>query len=117
MEILIINLIEACKKSSKKEFYYGALLNKNIKDVYLGYAILEPKEIRDYITGENHEEIVMPLNGEMKLKIDETEIKLKEGEAYFLRDGLKLKIENLTDEKVSFIIAGGHPVPHSHDHH
>ncbi|MFX0133740.1 MAG: hypothetical protein ACFFDN_08855 [Candidatus Hodarchaeota archaeon] len=114
---MIVNLIERCEGSLKKEFYYGALMNKEIKDVYLGYAYLEPKENRDYITGENHEEIIMPLNGEMKLRISENEIILKKGDAYFLRDGLKLKIENLTDAKVSFVIAGGHPVPHSHDHH
>ncbi len=92
-------------------------MNKEIKDVYMGYACMNPKEERNYITGENHEEIVMPINGEIKLKIDKDEITLKKGEAYFLRDGLKLKIENLIDEQVAFVIAGGHPVPHSHEHH
>lgn len=104
-------------KSPKKEFYYGALLNDDIKDVYLGYAYLDPKEIRDYTSGKNHEEIIMPLNGEMKLHINGIEVNLKKGDAFFLREGLNLKIENLTDEKVSFVIAGGHPTPHSHNHH
>ncbi len=116
VEVIKINIIEECKKSPKKEFYYGALLNNDIKDVYLGYAYLDPKEIRDYTSGEAHEEIIMPLNGIMKLKIDGIEVILKKGDAFFLREGLKLKIENTTEEEVAFIIAGGHPVPHSHHH-
>ncbi|MFX0141576.1 MAG: cupin domain-containing protein [Candidatus Hodarchaeota archaeon] len=109
-----MNLIKKCKNSRKKEFYYGALMNKNIKDVYLGYGYLEPHENRGFGPGEGHEEIVMVLNGKIKLKYPENEIILKDGDVYFLEEGLKIEIENLTDEQVSYVIAGGHPTPHGH---
>ena len=110
---MIVNLIEGCLNSRKKEFYYGALMNKDIKDVYLGYGLLDPNEKREYGPGDHHEEIIMPLNGEIILHLADVKI-LKKGDAFFLKEGLKLKIENKTQEQVFFVIAGGHPVPHHH---
>jgi len=113
---MIVNLIENCMKSEKKEFYYGALMNREIKDVYLGYGYLDPNEERDFGPGENHEEIIMPINGEMVLSLPDSKISLKKGDAYFLKAGIKIKIGNLTNERLNFVIAGGHPVQHEHHH-
>ena len=114
MPILIVNLIKKCKNSTNKEFYYGALLNREIKDVYLGYGYLDPFKSRVFGPGEGHEEIIMVLNGELNMKYPKNEIILKKGDAYFLKEGLKITIENSTDEQVFYVIAGGHPTPHMH---
>ena len=41
---MALNLKEKCYESKKKEFFYGAKINKDIKDVYLGLGYLEPGE-------------------------------------------------------------------------
>jgi len=111
-----VNLIDECNKADNKEFYYGAMLNKNIKDVYMGYGLLEPKEIKKVGPPKGHEEIIMLLNGEMMISLPEEDVLMKKGDAVHIPEGNLVQIENLTDEKIGFMVAGGHPVPHSHGH-
>ena len=109
------NLKDNYINSNKKEFYYGAKLNKKIKDVYLGMGFLEPKEgNRKVGPGKRHEEILLVENGKIKIISKNVELILDEGEVYFMPDGQKIKLNNLTEEKAYFIIAGGHTKHHKH---
>lgn len=112
---MIFNLKDQCENSKSKECYYGAKLNKAIEDCYIGYGILEPGEQNRKIgPGRGHEEILFILKGSAKIYTKEEEFPLQEGEVYHLGDGKKLRISNLTNDKIEFIIAGGHTKFHSH---
>ncbi|TFF96990.1 MAG: hypothetical protein EU547_05655 [Promethearchaeota archaeon] len=112
---MIINLKEECHKAKKKEFYYGAKLNKKIKDVYLGMGFLEPNSKERKIgPPRHHEEILYCSNGKLEIIQKGESIILNEGEVYFMSDGKKIKVRNSTDSKVYYIIAGGHTKFHSH---
>ena len=112
---MIYNLKEKCHESSDKEFFYGAKINKNIKDVYLGLGFLDPNE-SDRIEGpgEGHEEILYLVDGQIQIVTPSEKFTLQEGQTYFISDGLKVYLNNLTDKRCYFIIAGGHTVHHSH---
>lgn len=111
-----INLKEKCEQSKKKEFYYGAKLNKNIKDCYLGMGYLEPQESNRRIgPGRGHEEIIYILNGVVSVEIKKGDsFKLKQGEVYHFPDKQKIRLTNLSAERSYFIIAGGHTKHHHH---
>ncbi|MBD3213089.1 MAG: hypothetical protein GF311_10825 [Candidatus Lokiarchaeota archaeon] len=109
------NLKKNCIECGKKEFYYGAKLNKQIKDTYLGMGYLEPHEDKRKIgPGKHHEEILCVLNGSLQIFSRDKEEELHEGEAFFLEDGKKIRLRNLTDQRVYFVIAGGHTKHHKH---
>ncbi|TXT64655.1 MAG: hypothetical protein BAJALOKI3v1_180018 [Promethearchaeota archaeon] len=109
------NLKKNCIDCGKKEFYYGAKLNKNIKDTYLGMGYLEQNEDKRKIgPGRHHEEILCVLNGRLQISSGDEAEELKEGEVYFLEDGKKIHLRNLTDERVYFVVAGGHTKHHKH---
>lgn len=109
------NLKKECIESGKKEFYYGAKLNKKIKDTYLGMGYLEPQEENRIIgPGRHHEEILCLLNGKIKISSNNEEETLREGEVYFMEDGTKIRLMNLTDIRAYFVIAGGHTKHHHH---
>ncbi|MBN1801184.1 MAG: hypothetical protein JW891_06725 [Candidatus Lokiarchaeota archaeon] len=109
------NLKEKCECSKDKEFFYGAKVNKKIKDAYLGLCYLEPNETnRKAGPGKGHEEILFLLNGKIIIVSDGKEIILNEGEVFFIPNGKKILLSNLNDEKSYFIISGGHTRHHSH---
>jgi mannose-6-phosphate isomerase-like protein (cupin superfamily) len=110
-------LKEKCLNSQNKEVFYGAILNKEIKDVYLGIGVLEPGESRTEGPGKGHEEIFYVMEGQFKLIFKDTEIILNEGEAYFISEGTKVSVTNLSATKSYLIMAGGHPKAHSHHEH
>ena len=92
-------------------------MNKNIEDVYLGWATLGPKERKEkFGPPKGHEEIILLLDGEMMLSLHDEDVLMKKGDSVHLPNGHLVTIENLTDKKIDIIVAGGHPVPHSHDH-
>jgi len=108
-------LKEQCDNSRKKEFFYGKMQNRNVKDVYLGLCYLEPGESgRKAGPGKGHEEILYLLSDQIKIESKEKEILLNEGEAYFIPEGSFISLKNLTEKRIYFIIAGGHPKPHKH---
>ncbi|MHA1784450.1 MAG: hypothetical protein ACTSVY_07265 [Candidatus Helarchaeota archaeon] len=109
-----VNLFKECKQSKNNEFYYGTLLNKEIKDVYLGCGFLSPREQKVIGPGGGHEEIILLLDGEMMMSFPKKDYLMKSGDAVHLPDGLKVEIENLTDKEIKFVIAGGHVSIHSH---
>ncbi|HUX99514.1 MAG TPA: cupin domain-containing protein [Candidatus Deferrimicrobium sp.] len=113
---MVFKLKEKCLKSQNKEVYYGAILNKEIQDVYLGMSILEPGESRTEGPGKGHEEIFYVLEGQLKIIINDREIILNEGEAYFIPNGFKNTVTNLSSKRSYLIMAGGHPQAHSHTH-
>ena len=109
------NLREKCHDSRKGEFFYGARINKKIKDVYLGLCFLEPGESnRKSGPGKGHEELMYLTNGQIQIEIKDRQITLNEGEVYYISNGLKVKLKNLSDERVYFVIAGGHTKFHEH---
>jgi len=109
------NLKENCINSRKKEFYYGAKFNKKIKDVYLGMGFLDPKEENRKVgPSRKHEEILLVVSGKIKIASKNAELILDEGEVYFMPDGQKIKLNNLTEQRSYFIIAGGHTKHHKH---
>ena len=112
---MIINLKNECEKASIKEYFYGAKINKAIKDVYLGLGYLEPNEKnRKEGPSKGHEELLFILDGQIKMKFKDKEVILNEGEIIHLPEKTNVKLENLTDKKIFFIIAGGHIKKHSH---
>lgn len=112
---MIIDILEKCHAASEKEFFYGALLNKNIQDTYLGVGFLEPGEKEKKTgPGKGHEEIIYIINGEIDITGLEQNVSLKKGEAFFLADGTSAKLSNKTDERCYYVIAGGHTLQHSH---
>ena len=112
---MVFKLKEKCLKSKQKEVFYGAILNKEITDAYLGLGYLEPGESREHGPGKNHEEIIYLPEGQVKVKHQDEEFVLNEGEAYFLPDGTKVMVTNLTNKRIYIITAGGH-TKHSHHH-
>lgn len=109
------NLKEKCHEAKNKEFYYGAMLNRDIVDVYIGQGYLEPNESDKKIgPGRGHEEILYIMNGNVKVELKGEEHVLSEGEVIFIPEGLKATITNLNNERIYYIIAGGHPKPHKH---
>jgi quercetin dioxygenase-like cupin family protein len=57
------------------------------------------------------------MNGKVELiQKKKDKIELAEGEAYHIPNGKKFRLNNLTDEKVYFVIAGGHCKQHHHHH-
>lgn len=112
---MTINLKERCLDSKNKEFYYGGKLNKDIKDVYLGMGVLEPdSKERKIGPPRHHEEILYCSNGKIEISDKVEKTILQEGEVYFMPDGKKIKIRNLSHKKVYYIIAGGHTKFHTH---
>ncbi|MFX0187300.1 MAG: cupin domain-containing protein [Candidatus Hodarchaeota archaeon] len=108
-------LKEKCDNSRKREFFYGNKENRKIKDVYLGLCYLEPNESgRKAGPGKGHEEILYLLSGKIQIESKEKKILLTEGEEYFIPDGYSISLKNLTENRIYFIIAGGHPKPHKH---
>jgi len=109
------NLKKKCIDCGKKEFYYGAKLNKEIKDTYLGMGFLDPNEEKRKIgPGRHHEEILCILNGKVQVRSKKDEEILDKGEVYFMEDGKKIRLKNLTDKRAYFVIAGGHTKHHHH---
>ena len=109
------NLDENVEKAKEKEFYYGAKINKEIVDVYLGKGYIEPNETRKLGPGRGHEEILYILNGTVKVNIkDLDEVMLNEGELIHIPNKSKAIVSNLSDKKVFYIIAGGHTKLHRH---
>ena len=118
MKKMNFNLKKKCDESKKKEIFYGAMINHDIQDVYLGLCFLEPGEKnRDAGPPKGHEEILYALEGQIEVVIGEKKVIVNEGEVLFLPDGQKVKLNNFTQEKIYFVIAGGHPRPHSHHSH
>ena len=112
---MIINLQRECLTSKKREFFYGAKLNKTIQDVYLGSCFLEPGESKRKVgPGKGHEEILFLTEGKIKISTKDEEVILNTGEVYFIPDGSKVFLENLNQSRCYFIIAGGHTKSHSH---
>ena len=110
-----MNLKEKCLDSKNKEFFYGAKINKAIQDVYLGLCFLEPGESKRKVgPGKGHEEILFLTEGKIQVSINDTDITLNEGEVYFISDGSKAILKNLTERRCYFIIAGGHTKRHAH---
>ncbi|MFX1293813.1 MAG: cupin domain-containing protein [Promethearchaeota archaeon] len=114
---MVFKLKEKCLASSKKEVFYGAIINKEIKDAYLGLGFLDPGESRTEGPGKGHEEIIYIIEGQIQITIDNHEIVLNEGEAYHLADGLKAIVTNKTTKRSFFAMAGGHTKVHSHHTH
>mgnify|MGYP006304751861 CR=1 FL=1 len=110
------NLKKKCEESRGKEAYYGARINNQVKDVYLGMGYMDPGESGKKIgPGRRHEEIIYAVDGSIKLSIKKTEdIILNPGELYFLPDGKKARLTNLSEKKTCYMIAGGHTKHHSH---
>jgi len=110
-------LKEKCDESPEKEIFYGAILNPEIKDAYIGLGFLDPKESRIEGPGKGHEEILYVTEGKIKIKIEDEEFILNEGETYHLADGLKVTVTNLAPKRSYFVTAGGHTKVHSHHTH
>ncbi|MFX1237154.1 MAG: hypothetical protein ACFFAS_06445 [Promethearchaeota archaeon] len=109
------NIKEKCDSSGKKEFFYGAKINKKIQDVFLGLCYLEPKEENRKVgPGKGHEELLYLINGKIKIKSKKTNNDLSEGEVFFIPNGQNVLITNLIDKRSYFVIAGGHTKYHSH---
>lgn len=109
------NLKEKCHDSKDREFFYGAKINKDILDCYLGLCFLEPgEEGRKAGPGRGHEEIIYIMNGKLQMTIKKEDVVLSEGEVYFIPDGTKVRLNNLSDEKTYFVISGGHVKQHAH---
>ncbi len=64
--------------------------------------------------GKKHEEILYLIDGQIQIETPIEKLTLHEGQAYFISDGLKVRLNNLTNKRCYFIIAGGHTVHHSH---
>ncbi len=112
---MAFNLKKKCDDTKDGEFFYGAKINKDIVDVYMGVCSLEPGESnRKAGPGRGHEELFYLMEGQVKIKIKDEEIILNEGEVYFIPNGLKVKLTNITEKKIYFMIAGGHAKPHKH---
>lgn len=112
------NLKKKCNEAPEKEFFYGALTNHAIKDAYLGLCYLDPEE-QNRIIGppKGHEEILLVLEGKIEIKVKDEVIIIDEGEVFYLPDGQKAQVKNLTAQRLYFVIAGGHPQEASHHHH
>ncbi|MHA1343021.1 MAG: hypothetical protein ACTSQG_03490 [Promethearchaeota archaeon] len=111
----MLNLKKKCQDSKNKEFFYGAKINKDIKDAYIGLCFLEPQECNRKVgPGRGHEEILYLINGKIEISLKNEKITLNEGYVYFIPDGLKIKLKNLKKEKCYFIISGGHTKHHKH---
>ena len=112
---MVLNLKEKCNQSKDREFFYGAKINKAIKDVYLGLGYLESGESgRKQGPGNGHEELLYAVDGQLEITIKKEIFTLNEGEIYFIPDGSKVKLRNTLDKRVYFMIAGGHTTPHRH---
>ncbi|MHA1253706.1 MAG: cupin domain-containing protein [Candidatus Helarchaeota archaeon] len=109
---MIFKLKEKCLESSKKEFFYGNIVNKDIVDVYLGLGYLDAGETRAFCPGKGHEEIIYLMNGQIEIVIEGQEFKFKEGEAVHLSGTTEIKMINNSDDRIFFITAGGHTEPH-----
>lgn len=115
MIILVFKLKEKCHEARDKEFFYGAKINKAIKDVYLGLGYLEPGESgRKARPGRGHEELLYLINGQVQIDYKDEQIILNEGEVFFIPDGSKVNLKNMKEDRCYFIIAGGHTKHHSH---
>lgn len=115
MIYLKFNLDEKLEQAKDKEFYYGAKINKEIVDVYLGKGYIAPKDTRKLGPGRGHEEILYILKGQVMVNIkNREEIILNEGELIHLPNNLKAQVTNLSDSNVQYIIAGGHTKLHKH---
>ncbi len=111
----MFNLKKKVGESINKEFYYGAKINKNIIDVYIGMGYLEARETNKKIgPSRNHEEILYLSEGQVKLEIKNEELIMSEGEVFYMPDGQRISISNLTDKKIHYMIAGGHTELHKH---
>jgi len=114
---MIVNLKQRCKETNEREFYYGAKLNKDVKDAYLGFGYLEPNEKNKKISpGKGHEEILMVLNGSLRAQFESDEITITDGDAFHIPDRSHVILENLTSKRVTFVIAGGHTKKLFHRH-
>ncbi|TFF87160.1 MAG: hypothetical protein EU549_05270 [Promethearchaeota archaeon] len=111
---LIFKLKDKCLKSPKKEFFYGNIANKDIKNVYLGVGYLDEDESRWFSPGKGHEEILYLLEGKMEIEYQDKKEQLNEGEAFHASGKEKINIRNLTNERIFFVIAGGHTEIHAH---
>ena len=112
---MTFKLEEKCDNSKNREFFYRAKINKDIKDVYLGTCFLEPNEKNRKVgPGRGHEELLYLLKGQIKITLKEEDIILNGGEIYFIPDGNKVVLENLTEKRIYFFVAGGHTKIHSH---
>ena len=90
------NLKDKCESSKDREFFYGAKINKAIKDVYMGYCFLNPGEAERKVgPGRGHEELLYLFNGKIVIIVKDQEIVMNEGEIYHIPDGLKVKLKNV----------------------
>ena len=112
---MVFNLKEKVDSSKDKEFWYGAMVNHNIVDVYMGLGYLEPgEEGRKGGPPRGHEEIIYSLDGQIEINTKDSSTILNEGDLLFLPDATKIKLKNLSEKKVQFIVAGGHTKHHKH---
>ena len=108
-------LLEKCLDAKKSEFYYGAKINKQIKDVYFGIGFLEPGEEKRKIgPGRGHEEILYLQEGKIEVEIENNTLILNKGELLYIPDKSKVILKNLAEKKSQFMIAGGHVKYHKH---
>ena len=108
-------LLEKCLDSNKAEFYYGAKINKQIKDVYFGIGFLESNEKNRKVgPGRGHEEILYLQSGKIEIVLENNTLILDEGELLYIPDKTKVILKNLAGKKSQFIIAGGHVKHHNH---
>ncbi|MFX1275649.1 MAG: hypothetical protein ACFFBP_07920 [Promethearchaeota archaeon] len=102
-------------ESKKLEVYYGAKINKQIKDVYLGMGFLEPKEEKKKVgPGRGHEEILFLQEGRIEVELENEKFILNEGELFFIPDKSKALLNNLSEKRSQFLVAGGHTKFHEH---
>ncbi len=106
---MLLNLKEKCHDSKHREFFYGVKVNKDIVDVYLGLCFLDPgEEGRKGGPGRGHEEISYVISGKLQMTMNNEDTVISEGEVYFIPDGTKVRLKNLSDDKTYFVISGGH---------
>lgn len=110
----IFNTKEDILNIKTGEFLIGSELTGS-HACYLIYGVVEPEEKGRVIKpGKGHEEIVLIIKGKVKVTGDWNGL-LSEGQAIHLADDESLFFENLTDQKIIYVIAGGHSEKgHSH---
>ncbi|MCX8033713.1 MAG: hypothetical protein N3A00_00155 [Thermodesulfovibrio sp.] len=110
----ILELKEKLKEITSGEFIIGSELT-NSHACYMIYGVLRPAEKQRLIKpGKGHEEIVLILQGEVKVTGIWEGI-LKEGEAFHIVEEESVFFENLSPSDTIYLIAGGHSEKgHSH---
>ncbi len=75
---------------------------------YLIYGVMAPRQKGQMIKpGQGHEELLLVIKGKLALTGD-CDVVLEQGQAVHLVGEQTCYAENLTDEEVVYVIAGGH---------